>query len=338
MTAVATAPVMNNHESGSEPRTELSPSRFTAVNGRDSAASTPHGGPTAIPSTPMNQEERVAAAASATAAPSSDMEPSRDSLGTRSDHRDDSQRSSPSGPNKHKRKRSEPGDQETRQLSEPGYHHHHLHHHHHAGRGSLGHSDEPSPTQANGAGSGSVSSEMDSINPVATSGHRSDTNETSQPPSTGPWPDYDTHLISQAQRAQQIDPSDAHLADALQRDVQGQEHLRNGGADRTVPPAPNVQPASSPTYVSERAAGAVQVAPKRKRVFSNRTKTGCMTCRRRKKKCDEQHPACESTCRLLLLSPLSFLAIWTWIMIMHKLPPPHNMCRFSRSDSEMFSD
>lgn len=33
---------------------------------------------------------------------------------------------------------------------------------------------------------------------------------------------------------------------------------------------------------------------RRKRVFSNRTKTGCMTCRRRKKKCDEQHPECES--------------------------------------------
>ena len=33
---------------------------------------------------------------------------------------------------------------------------------------------------------------------------------------------------------------------------------------------------------------------RRKRVFSNRTKTGCMTCRRRKKKCDEQHPECWS--------------------------------------------
>ena len=32
---------------------------------------------------------------------------------------------------------------------------------------------------------------------------------------------------------------------------------------------------------------------KRKRVFSNRTKTGCMTCRKRKKKCDEMHPECE---------------------------------------------
>ncbi|KAH7376241.1 hypothetical protein B0T11DRAFT_18469 [Plectosphaerella cucumerina] len=31
---------------------------------------------------------------------------------------------------------------------------------------------------------------------------------------------------------------------------------------------------------------------KRKRNFSNRTKTGCLTCRKRKKKCDEQKPEC----------------------------------------------
>lgn len=32
---------------------------------------------------------------------------------------------------------------------------------------------------------------------------------------------------------------------------------------------------------------------KRKRNFSKRTKTGCLTCRMRKKKCDEQKPECE---------------------------------------------
>lgn len=32
---------------------------------------------------------------------------------------------------------------------------------------------------------------------------------------------------------------------------------------------------------------------KRKRNFSNRTKTGCLTCRKRKKKCDETKPECE---------------------------------------------
>ncbi|KAG5979499.1 hypothetical protein E4U55_005105 [Claviceps digitariae] len=36
---------------------------------------------------------------------------------------------------------------------------------------------------------------------------------------------------------------------------------------------------------------------KRKRNFSNRTKTGCFTCRRRKKKCDEQKPECSNCIR-----------------------------------------
>ncbi|KKY23856.1 putative c6 zinc finger domain protein [Phaeomoniella chlamydospora] len=40
-----------------------------------------------------------------------------------------------------------------------------------------------------------------------------------------------------------------------------------------------------------------QLGPKRKRNFSNRTKTGCMTCRRRKKKCDEAHPFCQNCSR-----------------------------------------
>lgn len=34
---------------------------------------------------------------------------------------------------------------------------------------------------------------------------------------------------------------------------------------------------------------------KRKRAFTNRTKTGCTTCRRRKKKCDEAKPQCKYT-------------------------------------------
>lgn len=37
----------------------------------------------------------------------------------------------------------------------------------------------------------------------------------------------------------------------------------------------------------------LQAGQKRKRNFSNRTKTGCITCRSRKKKCDEGRPHCE---------------------------------------------
>ncbi len=45
----------------------------------------------------------------------------------------------------------------------------------------------------------------------------------------------------------------------------------------------------------QRRDGILQSDPKkRKRNFSNRTKTGCLTCRKRKKKCDEAKPECES--------------------------------------------
>lgn len=47
----------------------------------------------------------------------------------------------------------------------------------------------------------------------------------------------------------------------------------------------------------------VQVDPKkRKRQFANRTKTGCGTCRRRKKKCDEAKPECKLLGAVLLCS------------------------------------
>lgn len=44
----------------------------------------------------------------------------------------------------------------------------------------------------------------------------------------------------------------------------------------------------------QRRDGVIQSDPKkRKRNFSNRTKTGCLTCRKRKKKCDENKPECK---------------------------------------------
>lgn len=51
---------------------------------------------------------------------------------------------------------------------------------------------------------------------------------------------------------------------------------------------------TSPYGTERKDGGVIQMDPKkRKRNFSNRTKTGCMTCRKRKKKCDEQKPECE---------------------------------------------
>jgi hypothetical protein len=257
MTAVASAPVMSNRDSGTETRTEHSPSQFTAVNGRDSTASAAGANP--MPGTQMNSGDRdVPSGVNENQDASPRENPSQ------------SQRSSPIA-QAHKRKRSGSGEPDSQGAD--GY-----------GRGSVPRPGE-APRASNGARSSSAS-DIEAGSTAIASG-RSDTNEPSQPPSSGPWSDYESRLINQAQRAQQIDASDAQLADVLQREAQGQDPR---SLSRPAPSA-NVQPAPSSAF-PERAA--VQVAPKRKRVFSNRTKTGCMTCRRRKKKCDEQHPACNS--------------------------------------------
>ncbi|KAF7173964.1 hypothetical protein CNMCM5623_006239 [Aspergillus felis] len=113
--------------------------------------------------------------------------------------------------------------------------------------------------------------------------------------------DYDSLLVQQAQRAQQIDPSDAQLAEVLQRESQDhdgqslQQKSWSATNRSTEGPVQTKEPLH--TFSQEQPQAAIQVAPKRKRVFSNRTKTGCMTCRRRKKKCDEQHPACNNCLR-----------------------------------------
>lgn len=96
----------------------------------------------------------------------------------------------------------------------------------------------------------------------------------------------------------------AQLAELLQQDTI--EVLQPHGGQL---PGPNDEVQTScgatpPQYPREMVPGVVSTGPKRKRNFSNRTKTGCMTCRTRKKKCDERHPHCERN--TLLYVPLSF--------------------------------
>ncbi|KAJ5248661.1 hypothetical protein N7468_000112 [Penicillium chermesinum] len=269
MTAVASAPIMSNHDSGTE-GAEQSPSRFTAVNGKEPTIPAPAAVNSTLPHPPD--------------APPS-LEP-HDPPVKRDVESADDQQSLASSPevstyNKHKRKRSESGEQDSRQSSE---------HEHMTSRPMNFPPGSDALRNSNGAGSGSAS-DMEPNHP----GGRSD-QETGPGSSNGPWPEYDSQLVSQAQCAQQMDSSDVQLADALQ-EAHGQDSSpRNLSASRLTP-GPPMQSASSPAYSSERAGTAVQVAPKRKRVFSNRTKTGCMTCRRRKKKCDEQHPACNNCLR-----------------------------------------
>ncbi|KAI8930590.1 hypothetical protein NX059_012200 [Plenodomus lindquistii] len=85
--------------------------------------------------------------------------------------------------------------------------------------------------------------------------------------------------------------------DVQRSDVRPTEPLHNGGSSN---PAHSIMNVLSETnyddeHARELARAGVQVhVKKRKRQFANRTKTGCGTCRKRKKKCDESKPACTS--------------------------------------------
>ena len=83
--------------------------------------------------------------------------------------------------------------------------------------------------------------------------------------------------------------SDAQLAEALQRETSVQEGQSQGWDAE----AQANGEADQERFASDPQSGVTMSGPKRKRNFSNRTKTGCLTCRRRKKKCDEAHPICK---------------------------------------------
>ncbi|MCJ1476652.1 Maltose acetyltransferase [Lambiella insularis] len=90
------------------------------------------------------------------------------------------------------------------------------------------------------------------------------------------------------------DDSEARLAEVLQRENGGGSVNREAFAS---PDTDEHHPQQYGDYGGGRSAITEAERKRRKRVFSNRTKTGCMTCRKRKKKCDELHPECNNCLR-----------------------------------------
>lgn len=309
MAAVASAPVIyGSHDSDKEHNTDHSPSRFTAVNGRDNSVCGVNGPTPSSNVTSNSNDERREGVESGWGTSGYNTPSSRQgervqdsgSVGHDQEDRRSPCSSSQGGSNKNKRKRSESTE---RQASPQAAHQARSH-----PRSPVPLSDENAepqtqPTNSNGAAASHPGHEPQ--NPSPTTYPRVEGIEDSRAPSaSSPWHDYDSQLISQAQRAQNLDTSDAQLAEALQREAQGQDPSQKnwGAANRPAEAPAEIDQRSFPqAYTQERPQAAVQVGPKRKRVFSNRTKTGCMTCRRRKKKCDEQHPACKLQDIFLLL-------------------------------------
>lgn len=301
MAAVVPVPMNGNHETEKDIRAEHSPSRFTAVNGRD-CASINTSAMSSVP-IPCKIVEGKDDSASIRETPGqttnsiyADLHPQKDP--TPGTHQADeisaplSPSASPQG-NRNKRKRSEspeyhssspPGNSQSQPRSSPDHR-----------------SDEQSDIQLhNGSlnsGAGSHPTTQQNQTTSTTSGYpHTEPVDNQQPSTTNPsWTDYDSNLVSKAQKAQTLDSSDAQLAEALQRETQGSEVSSKSWdtLNRGSEAGGDSDQRSYQTFSQDRPQTAVQVGPKRKRVFSNRTKTGCMTCRRRKKKCDEQHPACK---------------------------------------------
>lgn len=105
---------------------------------------------------------------------------------------------------------------------------------------------------------------------------------------------YDQQQQSRQQSAQ---ISDEQIGETLRRATAASQ--MDGSEYGTSPDGDEPMSMYSGQYTPEqRRDGVMQGDPKkRKRNFSNRTKTGCLTCRKRKKKCDEAKPECSNCVR-----------------------------------------
>ncbi|UNI20658.1 hypothetical protein JDV02_006727 [Purpureocillium takamizusanense] len=90
--------------------------------------------------------------------------------------------------------------------------------------------------------------------------------------------------------------TEEQIGEALRRATSQMDH---SDYSQTSPDAEDRSMVSYSPYGAEHGRDSMlQHDPKkRKRNFSNRTKTGCLTCRKRKKKCDEQKPECSNCIR-----------------------------------------
>ncbi|KMU73539.1 transferase hexapeptide repeat containing protein [Coccidioides immitis RMSCC 3703] len=337
MSAVAAPTVANgNHDSTRDPSIEQSPSRFTAVNGRDPPSllhsssdlqplvDRSHECERSVESRPGSDHQKISPA---------QKELLMDSLSEKVNH-DQIENLKTSDAcsaslNRNKRKRSDSSDRHPSPST--------TNHTQSNPRSPNSKADDSVTVQArsldtNGIGKPATTPESETAvktmqRQYSSADPTDETNIISHRPS---WDSRDSRSTTHGeQSAPPAESSDAQVAEALQRDVQD-----NNVASKAWDPVPNGHPAETtgpnqaqlathatnqpddqdkphhqiqppnktqtqPQSKSQAQSQtpATRPGPKRKRVFSNRTKTGCMTCRRRKKKCDEQHPACNNCIR-----------------------------------------
>jgi hypothetical protein len=297
MTAVTAAPMpVGTHTSEKDTSYETSPPGFTAVNGQDSGpngVSSANDSPRTTDSTIKvggDYRETRGSVHPTSRPPTPPVRPEDENHDlTNGNHKEPRKSGShDSSPAVHKRKRSQSDDGDISSSSNSRYNH--------------------SPSQMGDGAPQSDGRYYGSAPPDST--NRRSSHDVARGPETrhshGPNGHTHSHTSSWSDRGQAVsanhnphgrhlEQSEAILREALQRDSQLHDTpnrswglpTRSEGDSGDGEQYGHYSQDGTPT-------GSGQGNPKRKRVFSNRTKTGCLTCRRRKKKCDEGQPQCKS--------------------------------------------
>ena len=301
MTAVTAGPTpLGNHTSEKDTTYETSPPGFTAVNGQDSGpngVSSANDSPRTTDSTikvggDYHEARGSNNSASRPPTPPTASEDNNREM-TNGNHKEHHEtRSHDSSPTAHKRKRSQSDDGDVSSSSNSRYNH------------SPSQTDNR-PRQNDGRYYGSAppdsTTRRSSHDPTVGSETRHSHGPNGHMHShTNSWNDRGQAVQSNhhahGRHLEHLEKSEAILREALQRDSQLHDTpnrtwgvpTRSEGDSGDGEQYGHYSQDGTPT-------GSGQGNPKRKRVFSNRTKTGCLTCRRRKKKCDEGQPQCKST-------------------------------------------
>jgi hypothetical protein len=297
MTAVTAAPMpVGNHTSEKDTNYETSPPGFTAVNGQESGpngVSSANDSPRTTDSTIKvggDYRETRGSVHPTSRPPTPPARPEDENHDlTNGNHKEPHKSSShDSSPTVHKRKRSQSDDGDISSSSNSRYNH--------------------SPSQMGDGAPLSDGRYYGSAPPDSTTrrsshdvAHGLETRHSHGPNGhthshTGSWSDRGQAVSANHNpHGRHLEQSEAILREALQRDSQLHDTpnrpwglpTRSEGDSGDGEQYGHYSQDGTPT-------GSGQGNPKRKRVFSNRTKTGCLTCRRRKKKCDEGQPQCKS--------------------------------------------
>lgn len=154
----------------------------------------------------------------------------------------------------------------------------------------------PSPTENTWTGYISTASSQGQLSPMSSN---TDTLNYHMAAGTG-FPSYAGHWQDGAASQREQNTNGTHLIPKIEPD----DDMTSLDQVQTSPSITSTLPQKRPRG-RPRKHPIVPPLPAGSKVTKGRSKTGCITCRKRKKKCDEAKPKCKSFC-LLCFFPFSF--------------------------------